>query len=134
MRLPIPVLLLLGLLVGCQGEPGWSPPAQRWQDLTHRIETRPSPVAANGMNEFLVMADRPQKGFFNDLLVKVRTEGSEWRQAMPDGALAVFRRALPVGDPRRDRLHVLLIRNGERGELVFPLAPERESPAPGGGR
>ncbi len=118
----------LFLLAGCGEEAGWTPPPQRWQDLTIHIETRPSPLTPNTMNEFLVMADRQQRGFFNDLLVKVRTDGSQWRQAMPDGALAVYRRALPVGDPRKDHLHVLLIRHGERGELVFDLAPRRTNP------
>ncbi len=113
---------LVLVLSGCAAEPAWQPEPQRWGEFTVRIETRPAPVVA-GMNEFLVIVDRKRKGFFNDLIVKVRTPASDWRQAIPDGALGVYRKALPVRDPARDRLFVRLIHGGSEGELVFPLAP-----------
>lgn len=116
------VMLILLLLGGC-GSEAWSPAPQSWGDITVTIETRPSPVRS-GMNEFLVIANRQQKGFMSDLLVHIRTDGSEWRQAIPDGALGVFRRALPVEDPATDHLHVLLKRKGKEMEMVFSLAPD----------
>ncbi len=121
-------LFLSLLLAGCGEEPaGWSPPPQRWQDLGLRIETRPPQLVA-GMNEFLVIASRQQHGFVNDLVVHIRTDVSEWRQSMPDGALGVYRRALRVGDPKRTKLFVRLQRDGKQGELVFDFTP----PKPGG--
>jgi len=119
-------LLFLGvmLLSGCSGENEqiWSPQPQSWQDVTIRIETRPAPIR-QGMNEFILIANHQQRGFVNDLLVEVHTEQGSWKQAMPDGALGVFRRALPVHDIRHDHLFVRLSRGGEHGEMVFALAP-----------
>jgi len=111
------------LLAACGGdEQIWSPAPQSWQDVTIRIETRPAPIR-RGMNEFILLAHHQQRGFVNDLLVEVHTEHSGWKQAMPDGALGVFRRALPVGDVEHDHLFVRLSRRGQHGEMRFPLSP-----------
>jgi len=111
------------LLAACSSDDGsWSPPQQTWKDLAIHIETRPT-VLRSGMNEFLVIANRQQHGFTSDLMVDVRTENSDWRQAMPDGALGVYRRALLVRDVQHDHLYVRLMRGGERYEMVFDLAP-----------
>jgi len=118
--------MMLGVLLailGCSSEDhSWQAPAQAWQDMMIRVETRPT-VLRQGMNEFLVIADRQQRGFTSDLMVDVRTEHSDWKQAMPDGALGVYRRALPVRDVQHDHLYVRLQRKGEHGELIFSLAP-----------
>jgi len=118
------LLILTGMLIaGCSSEqPGWSPEPQAWQDITIRIETQPSPIR-RGMNEFILIANHQQRGFVNDLLVEVHTNGSGWKQAMPDGALGVFRRALPVGDVQQDHLYVRLTRRGQHGDMKFALAP-----------
>ncbi|MDX8409700.1 MAG: hypothetical protein R8J84_06630 [Mariprofundales bacterium] len=118
------MLFFLPLLFSACGEEesGWHAPPQQWQDLILRIETRP-PQLVTGMNEFLVIANRQQRGFVNDLVVHFRTTSSEWRQAMPDGALGVYRRALPVRDLLHDQLFVRLDKKGQHGELTFPLAP-----------
>lgn len=118
-RLICAVLLLLASCSG--GEAGWAPQPQSWQDLTIRVETRPVQPRL-GMNEFLLIANHQQRGFINNLLVEVRSTGSDWKQAMPDGALGVFRRALPVADLQHDQLYVRLTRNGQHGEMTFPLA------------
>ncbi|OIO70058.1 MAG: hypothetical protein AUJ56_06275 [Zetaproteobacteria bacterium CG1_02_49_23] len=113
------------LLVSCSGnEQAWAPSAQTWQDLEIKIETRPTQLRV-GMNEFLVIANRQQRGFSSDLMVDVRTDHSDWKQAMPDGALGVFRKALPVKDVQKDRLYVKLKRRGESTELMFALSPAR---------
>jgi len=116
------------LFLSCADENAWAPQAQNWQDLSIRIETRPT-VIRPGMNEFLVIANRQQRGFTSDLMVDVRTERSgAWKQAMPDGALGVYRRALPVKDIQSEHLYVRLQRKGEDGELIFSLAPTRTAP------
>lgn len=120
-----------GLLAACSSDaPNWSAPAQQWNDLSIRIETRPT-VIQPGMNEFLVIANRQQRGFTSDLMVDVRTENSSWKQAMPDGALGVFRRALPVKDVHNDHLYVRMVRDGEQHEMVFALAPGADVPDDG---
>jgi len=114
----------LALLAACSPDvPEWTAPAQQWRDLSIRIETRPT-VLKPGMNEFLVIANKQQRSFSSDLMVDVRTENSSWKQAMPDGALGVFRRALPVKDVQRDHLYVRLVRQGEQHEMMFDLAPK----------
>ncbi|WP_238701329.1 hypothetical protein [Mariprofundus erugo] len=110
------------LLVSCSAdETAWSPQPQPWEDLTIRVETRPVQPRL-GMNEFLLIANHQQRGFINNLLVEVRTTESDWKQAMPDGALGVFRRALPVADLQHDQLFVRLTRDGRHGEMTFPLS------------
>jgi len=118
------LLMVMLLLASCSAdEQTWNAPAQVWNDLSIRFETRPT-VLRPGMNEFLVIANRQQRGFSSDLMVDVRTENSPWKQAMPDGALGVFRRALPVRDVLHDHLYVRLVRKGEQREMIFSLAPE----------
>lgn len=113
------------LLAACSpDEQAWAPAPQAWQDLTIRVETRPERVR-EGMNEFLVIANRQQRGFTSDLMVDVRTDASGWKQAMPDGALGVYRRALPVRDVVHDHLYVRLKRRQQQGELVFALSPQK---------
>jgi len=118
--------LLLAVLVctSCSGgDSSWISAPQNWKDVSISIETEPAPVR-QGMNEFILIANHQQRGFINDLLVMVRTESSDWEQAMPDGALGVFRRALPVQDIQHDHLYVRLTRRGEHGEMTFALAPK----------
>lgn len=114
------------LLSSCSSGDDWDPAPQAWQDFSVRIETRPSPVR-QGMNEFLVIASRQQHGFTSDLVVRIRTEDSDWIQAFPDGALGVYRRALMVKDPIHDHLYVRLERRGQNGELVYPLSKQSDS-------
>lgn len=120
------LLVLAGLLLfSCSADEGnWLPAPQSWQDITIRMETRPTPIR-QGMNEFILIANHQQRGFVNDLLVEVHTEYSGWKQAMPDGALGVFRRALPVKDVLNDHLYVRLTRRGQHHEMVFSFAPDQ---------
>lgn len=116
------ILTSLLLLTACTGDQEWSPPTQQWQELSIKIETRPSPVR-EGMNEFLVMINHPKVRFLKDLMVHVKTEHSDWAQAMPDGALGVYRRALLVKVPAKEHLQVRLDYQGKQGELEFALVP-----------
>jgi len=108
------------LLAACSDENAWSPPAQTWQDMSIRVESRPV-IPQAGSNEFLIIASRQQRGFFNDLLVHVRSNHTDWKQAIPDGALGVFRRSVVIQDPAEDRLYVRLKRGDVESELVFQL-------------
>ncbi len=116
------LVIAVFLLTACSvEEKAWSPPSQQWQNMSIHVETRPA-VIREGMNEFLIIADRQQRGFSSDLMVDVRTDHSNWKQAMPDGALGVFRRALPVKDVQHDHLYVRLVRKGQQREMMFSLA------------
>jgi len=101
----------------------WAPAAQKWGDFNLRLETRPE-VMRQGMNEFLLIVDRKGQRHIPDLLVQIRTPSSKWKQAMPDGALGIYRRALLVNDMQHDQLYVRLSYHGKEGALTFDLFPE----------
>jgi len=125
MRTGLHLIWITLLLCACTADvSGWSPAPQSWQDITISMETQPTPIR-QGMIEFILIANHQQRGFINDLLVEVHTEDSAWKQAMPDGALGVFRKALPVRDVHNDHLYVRLTRGGQHGEMVFAFAPKK---------
>ncbi len=115
--------VLLLLLSACSSQDVWMPEPQPWDEFSIHYETRPEAVGP-GMNEFLIIVNREGRRHIPDLLVHIRTDGSKWRQAIPDGALGVYRRALLVGDIHTDRLQVRLRYHGKQGELTFALAPQ----------
>ncbi len=127
------LVFLCLLLTSCGGgHDDYLPPEQVWNGWHVRVEVRPEPLR-QGMNEFLVIISdahgvRPMKG----MLVKIRTPVSRWIQAMPDGAVGVYRRALPVRDAANAVLYVRIREEfgaGRLGELVFRF----HSPGRGGG-
>jgi len=122
MRLMLASILMSVLISGCSSENMWTPEPQVWDEFTIHFETRPDAVRV-GMNEFLMIVNREGKRHIPDLLMHIRTDVSKWKQAMPDGALGVYRRALPVDDIHADQLHVRLRYHGKHGELTFTLAP-----------
>jgi len=123
MKLKIFAMLLLLLSACSSSEIVWAPEPQVWEEFTIHFETRPESVGP-GMNEFLVIVNREGKRHIPDLLVHIRTNSSKWKQAMPDGALGVYRRALLVNDIHTDRLFLRLSYHGKKGGLNFALAPE----------
>jgi hypothetical protein len=114
--------VLVSLLAACSGPNVWTPEAQQWGQFHIHIETRPD-VIRQGMNEFMVIVNRKGKTYIPDLLVKIRTSSSGWQQAMPDGALGIYRRALIVHDLKHDQLYVRLSYHGQEGALTFDLFP-----------
>ncbi len=118
------MVLLLGSLISCSSEPVWQAEPQKWEQFTIHYETRPETIR-EGMNEFLVIVNRKGKRYIPDLLIHIRTEDSQWRQAIPDGALGVYRRALSVRNHAKpDHLYVRLAYHGKQGELKFDLVPK----------
>jgi len=117
------VAVLLLVLAAC-APGGGRLPAQQVGEMRVSVETRPWPPRA-GMTEFLVYVDRKKRGFINDLVVMIRTKESDWQQAIPDGALGVYRRALKVGDPPKDDVLFVRLRWWKEkepfAELRFPL-------------
>ncbi len=116
-------VVLVSLLAACSSPNVWTPEAQQWGQFNIHIETRPD-VIRQGMNEFMVIVNRKGKTYIPDLLVKIRTSSSQWTQAMPDGALGIYRRALLVNDMKHDQLYVRLSYHGKEGALTFDLFPE----------
>ncbi|MBI5919950.1 MAG: hypothetical protein HY849_11350 [Nitrosomonadales bacterium] len=116
------VVLLSGLLASCGGEDaGATIPTQQWQGVEIRVESRPMPPQP-GMNEFLVMATGARGRPAFDLMVSLRTSDQDvWRQAIQDGQVGVYRRAVDVEPGERSVLQVQIKRKGEESVLRFPL-------------
>jgi hypothetical protein len=58
----------------------------------------------------------------SDLIVSLRTDDQDaWKQAIQDGQIGVYRRAVDVEPGTRSVLQVQIKRSGEEGVLRFPL-------------
>lgn len=116
-------ILLLSFIVlisGCSSEVP-SSPKQNWEGLDIWIESRP-PVIRPGMMEFLVLANRDKRKPAFDLYVNLRMGPTgKWVQAIQDGHVGVYRRAMRVSDPATEILHVYIRRDGKETVLQFPL-------------
>ena len=118
-------LFLLAVLTACGGDPAMDAPVQKWQGMEVRVESRPSPPST-GMNEFLVMATGERGRPVYDLIVSLRTDDKdEWKQAIQDGQVGVYRRAADVEPGTRSVLQVQIKRNGTESILRFPLKVAR---------
>lgn len=123
------VALVVLFLAGCESENVPTSPAQKWNGYSVVIESRPPNVTV-GMNEFLIIANH-EKRPAHDLVVSLRIgEEGRWTQAMQDGHVGVYRRAIIVGNPNTDVLSVHLRGKNDETVLRFPLqyasAPAKE--------
>jgi hypothetical protein len=111
------------ILAACSGGEGARLPPQSWNDVQVIVEVRPAPPRA-GMNEFIVIATNPDRRAAHDLIVSLRSDpGHRWQQAIQDGNIGVYRRAVPV-DSGLQTLYVNLRRGLKEGTLEFPLMVE----------
>jgi hypothetical protein len=109
------------LAAACTSQGDIDTPAQKWQDLDVRVESRPSPPSA-GMNEFLVIATGERNRPAYDLIVSLRSSDADpWKQAIQDGQVGVYRRAAELQAPGRTVLQVQLRRGSAEGVLNFPF-------------
>jgi hypothetical protein len=120
----IAALSLSCALAACGGsEPVAEIPAQKWLDADVRVESRPSPPKP-GMNEFLVLVTGERGRPVYDLVVSLRTDDNDpWKQAIEDGRVGVYRRAVEVEPGTRSTLQVQIRRNDAESVLRFPLVP-----------
>lgn len=112
--------LLLATLAAC-GDQASDIPPQKWRDVEVRVESRPSPPRA-GMDEFLIMVNKGQGRPAYNLIISLRTsDQNQWKQAIEDGQMGVYRRAVKVETD--SVLQVRIKREGEDAEgiLYFPL-------------
>lgn len=120
--LPVFLGLLTASLVACSDEGKQATIAvQHWNDIDVRIETHPNPPQA-GMSEIVVIATGPRGRPVQDLLVSLRvTQDVPWVQAIQDGLIGVYRRAIDLGDGDTAKLQVRLQRGVDEQTLIFPL-------------
>lgn len=97
---------------------------QNWQGIQIEVETRPV-IPTVGMNEFLVIATRTVKlrQPAHDLIISLRMNDTDpWKQAIQDGYVGVYRRAMPVEDPARESVQVRVEARESQAILKFPVA------------
>jgi hypothetical protein len=114
-------LALLTALSACGEAADDNIPHQKWQNMDVQVETRPSPPEV-GMDEILVMVTDERGRPGSDLMVSLRSSDQDrWVQAIEDGGLGVYRRAVELAPGERSMLQVQLKRNGMESVLRFPL-------------
>lgn len=113
--------ILLLMLSACGGEKTDDAPPQKWQSMEVRVETRPSPPRL-GMNEVLVMVTDTHGRPGYDMVVSIRTSDQDkWVQAIQDGQVGVYRRAVEFAPGERSVLQVRLKGYDTEGILRFPM-------------
>lgn len=120
--LPVCLGLLTANLAGCSDQAKQAPiAAQHWNDIDVRIETHPNPPQA-GMSEIVVIVTGPRGRPVQDLLVSLRAaKAAPWIQAIQDGLIGVYRRAIDLGENDTAELQVRLQRGTDEKVLLFPL-------------
>lgn len=120
--LPVLLSLLVINLAACSGgSEQISIPSQHWKDAEIRIETHPNPPLA-GMSEIVVIVTGPHGRPIPDLTVSLRGNDSmQWVQAIQDGNIGVYRRAIDIGDGESIALQVRLQQGMHEKVLLFPL-------------
>jgi hypothetical protein len=114
-------LLAAGLAACNNRSETFSIPAQRWNDMVIRIETHPNPPLA-GMSEIVVIITGPHGKPVGDLTVSLRgNESTPWVQAIQDGFIGVYRRAIDIGDGDTTVVQVRLEQGAVQKVLLFPL-------------
>lgn len=114
------------LLFGCGGAGETSPPLE-WRDLTIHVESRSyGPIPE--MKELLVFVNRGRTLPAWNCRIDLRTSDADpWKQAIEDGHVGVYRRALKVDDKEHAVLQIWIRTAGEEAVLKVPLV---RSPAP----
>lgn len=96
-------------------------PSQQWKENVVRIETHPNPPLA-GMSEIVVIVTGPHGRPTGNLIVSLRGgESQPWIQAIQDGFIGVYRRAVDIGESNSTVVQVQLQEGSERKVLLFPL-------------
>lgn len=86
-----------------------------------RIETHPNPPLA-GMSEIVVIITGPHGKPAGDLTVSLRgNEAMPWVQAIQDGFIGVYRRAIDLGNGQTSVVHVRLQQGTVQKVLLFPI-------------
>jgi hypothetical protein len=99
---------------------------RRWGQYEVAVETRPSPPR-EGHNEVVVIISGEHHRPVYDALVSLRTQASApWVQAIEDGHVGVYRRAVNFGHGANATLQVQLQRGDEQMVLDFPVAIEAQ--------
>ena len=111
-------VLAAASLVACgDGSEGNAIAVQHWKDADIRIETHPNPPLA-GMSEIVIIITGPRGRPIPDLTVSIRgSDAMPWVQAIQDGMIGVYRRAVDIGSGDAVILQVRLQQGSEEKVL-----------------
>jgi hypothetical protein len=117
--------LLLALVIGLSacGDAAQrvSIPVQHWKEMDVRIETHPNPPLA-GMSEIVVIVTGLHGKPIQDMTVSLRgNDAMPWVQAIQDGYMGAYRRAIDIGSGDDALIQVRLQQGMEQKTLLFPL-------------
>jgi len=114
--------LLIAGLAACSGrDDRFAIPAQQWNGMAVRIEPHPNPPLP-GMSEIVVIVTGPHGKPAGDLTVSIRGNDSmPWVQAIQDGFIGVYRRAVDIGDGKTAVVQVRLQQGTNQKVLLFPF-------------
>jgi hypothetical protein len=117
-RAALPALALA--VSGCSGGTQDSP-TENWRDLQVHVESRSyGPIP--GMKELLVFVNRNRVLPAWDCRVDLRTSDADpWKQAIEDGRVGVYRRALKVDEREHSVLQIWIRAEGNETVLRIPL-------------
>ena len=87
-----------------------------------RIETHPNPPLA-GMSDVVVIATGPRGRPASDLTIYLRGDDAmPWVQAIQDGFIGVYRRAVDLGDEKKAVIRVKILQGNAEKILEFPVS------------
>jgi hypothetical protein len=110
------------LLAACgQGDDSSVVGSGRWGAYEVSVESRPAPPRT-GNNEVVVAVTAERRRPVYDALVFVRAQpDAPWVQAIEDGHVGVYRRAVDFGRGARAVVQVRLRRGDDEATLEFPI-------------
>ena len=113
---------LIGLLAACHPDARRiSIPVQHWKGMDVRIETHPNPPLA-GMSDVVVIVTGLRGKPISNLTVSLRGDDSmPWVQAIQDGFIGVYRRAIDLGDKDQAVVRVRIQQGEVETVLNFPI-------------
>jgi hypothetical protein len=123
-RTPAAASLLAAVLLGACGAADTSAVigTGRWGSIDVSVESRPAPPRA-GNNEVVVSVTGERRQPIYDALVFLRAgDDAPWVQAIEDGHVGVYRRAVNFGAGGRAVVQLRLRRGADETTLQFPIA------------
>lgn len=117
------IIALASVLAACSGEAVKVFPTQHWNGINVHVESRPGPPQ-DDMSEILVMTTDSRGRPVYDLVVSLRdSDKAEWSQAIEDGQVGVYRKAIRMAEGKLARIQVRLERDNAVKVLYFPDKP-----------
>ena len=115
-------LVIVVALGGCgSGEQSGTIGTRQWGSYDVTVESRPWPPR-QGQNEIVVMIVGEHHQPIYDALVTMRAQDSSpWVQAIEDGHVGVYRRAVRFAADGQSNLQIQLQRGDEKTVLDFPV-------------